>query len=1518
MARSPCSGGSGRRSRSYWMCSCGEWNWDWRTSCLGCGHAAPPWATGAPPPKARPKADKDGWVDQPRGRRAQRQARGAASRAASTKSQTSASAASGTPSGGGATAIERLQAAVEQLEALQAEPPDGVDGCFTDVVASQLEAKRAELVKAQKVAAEQEASSMPRATRLHREANAISKGEKRLRAARLELEQKQEARDLVEAQLHQAQEKLAELDEELEKLPEAWSTINFEVAWAAIRAQMEAVRAQLEGAPLASKRTPWAESCPMEEISSNVGGLADCGGVWQPQPAAERGQAERRGKALGEWPTVAQACKRELAAEAADLAPLAAHPAGKVVESGWAGLRGMGALVSPWDQERAAGPSGVRILLSTGENVIGGTEFGASEWIEPVGRAGVPEPPEAMARRAGPQLPTVQPLRARAQRREEAAARGGAAATGVSHTSAVRDAAQAQWIGNWHLESERHAVMDRGGTSNPMFLEPRPWPGAEENATQRRARGGGGGELDSERHVNGWAARSGGPLPAEGNNLVTSAAASEALQAGEVRGGGAPAARARLEDSRSTGGSAAALSATAVAFSALGHVPSYACAGEGEDTQEIVACTKRGAYKVLGGHAGGRSRLKMQCPGPSNLTNKSRGQRSLRERGPHPGGRPREDRQRARAEGTPALRSHGPVPGHAQERYLEWAGMEAEPAVQFESVLPAFSARRRSPAACAAVAMARSPCSGGSGRRSRSYWMCSCGEWNWDWRTSCLGCGHAAPPWATGAPPPKAWPKADKDGWADQPRGRRAQRQARGAASRAAPTKSQTSGSATSGTPSGGGATAIERLQAAVEQLEALQAEPPDGVDGCFTDVVASQLEAKRAELVKAQKAAAEQKASPMPRATRLHREANAISKGEKRLRAARLELEQKQEARDLVEAQLHQAQEKLAELDEEVEEASLALQALEEAAREEAGAMRRQRAAEWTGASQVPGPLMQLEKLPEAWSTINFEVAWAAIRAQMEAVRAQLEGAPLASKRTPWAESCPMEEISSNVGGLADCGGVWQPQPAAERGQAERRGKALGEWPTVAQACKRELAAEAADLAPLAAHPAGKGHSQGQRVHSEACAAVLCLRGNSTEVVESGWAGLRGMGALVPPWGQERAAGPSGTRILLSTGENVVGGIEFGAGGWIEPVGRAGVPEPPEAMAKRAGPQLPTVQPLRARAQRREEAAARGGAAATGVSRTSAVRDVAQAQWIGNWHLESERYAVVDLGGTSNPMFLEPRPRPGVEENATQRRARGGGDGELDSERYVNGWAASSGGVLPAEGNNLVTSAAASEALQDSRSTGGSAAALSATAVAFSVLGHVLSHACADEGEDAREIAACTKCGAYKELGGHAGGRSRLKMQCPGPSNMTNKSRDQRSLWERGPHPGGRPRRGRQRARAEGIPALRSHGPVPGHAQERCLEWAGMEAEPTGGASTAASSSGSGPTAPAAGRYVVESAAASLPQQRPGPRAGPLGAGGAVAGEPAAAEPAPSDGLVGRRVCRRLARRGSESSGSE
>eukprot|EP00959_Pyramimonas_sp_CCMP1952_P171528 3584407-Pyramimonas_sp.AAC.1 len=62
-----------------------------------------------------------------------------------------------------------------------------------------------------------------------------------------------------------------------------------------------------------------------------------------------------------------------------------------------------------------------------------------------------------------------------------------------------------------------------------------------------------------------------------------------------------------------------------------------------------------------------------------------------------------------------------------------------------------------------------------------------------------------------------------------------------------------------------------------------------------------------------------------MPLSTLLHKGANAISKAEKRLRAARQSLEQKQAARDLAGAQLQKAQEELAQLDAEVEEASRA-----------------------------------------------------------------------------------------------------------------------------------------------------------------------------------------------------------------------------------------------------------------------------------------------------------------------------------------------------------------------------------------------------------------------------------------------------------------------------------------------------------------------------------------------------------------------------------------------------------------
>ncbi|CAK0875090.1 unnamed protein product [Prorocentrum cordatum] len=359
----------------------------------------------------------------------------------------------------------------------------------------------------------------------------------------------------------------------------------------------------------------------------------------------------------------------------------------------------------------------------------------------------------------------------------------------------------------------------------------------------------------------------------------------------------------------------------------------------------------------------------------------------------------------------------------------------------------------------------------------------------------------------------RAPPKADGEGWVDQPRGRRAQRQARGAA-RAASAKSQTS--AASGAPSsGGGATAIERLQVEVEQLEELLAAPPDGVDGCFTDVVASQLEAKRSQQAQAEREAAEQKASAPPRSAQLHKEANAISKSEKRMRAARKTLEEKRAARELAEAQLQKAQEELATLEGE---------ALEDAARDDEEAQRRQRASQMATSSQIPGLLTQLEKLPEAWRSNNFEVAWAAICARMAAVRSQLVGPPERPRRERWAESCPMDEDLISSGDEGDdkpgaSGSVWGPRPA-DASWLARLLTWLLLWPLLGLAA---LAAEAAgprqgsrECRPAAdAARTGGGRARLPAVPGEAAAATQQARGGLEVLGINGNTWRRGMDVL-------------------------------------------------------------------------------------------------------------------------------------------------------------------------------------------------------------------------------------------------------------------------------------------------------------------------------------------------------------------------------------------------------------------
>ncbi|CAK0789090.1 unnamed protein product, partial [Prorocentrum cordatum] len=56
------------------------------------------------------------------------------------------------------------------------------------------------------------------------------------------------------------------------------------------------------------------------------------------------------------------------------------------------------------------------------------------------------------------------------------------------------------------------------------------------------------------------------------------------------------------------------------------------------------------------------------------------------------------------------------------------------------------------------------------------------------------------------------------------------------------------------------------------------------------------------------------------------------------------------------------------------------------------------------------------------------------------------------------------------------------------------------------------------------------------------------------------------------------------------------------------------------------------------------------------------------------------------------------------------------------------------------------------------------SAVGLSITTAGICYLGHSLSYACCDVGEESQELVACGKCGAYMVLGGRSGGRPKLK----------------------------------------------------------------------------------------------------------------------------------------------------------
>ncbi|CAK0847233.1 unnamed protein product, partial [Prorocentrum cordatum] len=133
----------------------------------------------------------------------------------------------------------------------------------------------------------------------------------------------------------------------------------------------------------------------------------------------------------------------------------------------------------------------------------------------------------------------------------------------------------------------------------------------------------------------------------------------------------------RVECVRSVA-SVVGLSITTAGICYLGHSLAYACCDVGEEPQELVACSRCGAYMVLGGRSGGRPKLKEPCVGERATGQRS--QRRLWARGLHPGGRPRGGDQQRREKGAeiPALRLQGPLPPSAQEAFLAWLGLVGE------------------------------------------------------------------------------------------------------------------------------------------------------------------------------------------------------------------------------------------------------------------------------------------------------------------------------------------------------------------------------------------------------------------------------------------------------------------------------------------------------------------------------------------------------------------------------------------------------------------------------------------------------------------------------------------------------------------------------------------------------------------------------------------------------------------------------------------------------------------------
>ncbi|CAK0842171.1 unnamed protein product, partial [Prorocentrum cordatum] len=267
---SAAAGGKAKGSWSYW-----EWNWCSLWKCRGCDRVAPPWVKAARPPAAAagqepPVADAEGFVAQPRGRKARRQAKRTAARAASAgaASQEGVSEASS----GQQSAVEQHRLEAKRIEDFLAAPGGSIDeGCLQSLRAA-LDRERRRLSAAEAAQAERRKADTP-----------LPKAVEECRAA-LEAHREEQ----LAAEARQAKEVGAAfvgtdllgmvrgLIQQVEALPQGFAAGNGEAAFAEVAKQIAAAR----------RTRPSAAKQHAEERRAERG----------PQPS----------RWLGTWPTLGQ------------------------------------------------------------------------------------------------------------------------------------------------------------------------------------------------------------------------------------------------------------------------------------------------------------------------------------------------------------------------------------------------------------------------------------------------------------------------------------------------------------------------------------------------------------------------------------------------------------------------------------------------------------------------------------------------------------------------------------------------------------------------------------------------------------------------------------------------------------------------------------------------------------------------------------------------------------------------------------------------------------------------------------------------------------------------------------------------------------------------------------------------------------------------------------------------------------------------------------------------------------